>query len=162
MPWTKHRRWISAARRFAIVPIAVGALGIAAGGLQAAPEHPAGAAVQADAARDALRGCDLGERDAKSFLVERTGGGTRTIEICNAEDRPDLPATAQALSLALDAAAATPGITADPRTLDLVSLRLMRARTDVDIRMDPDSRSRKLKEIDQEIKALEGIIQTER
>jgi hypothetical protein len=134
-----------------------------AGDLQAAPEHPAIAALQVEVSTNRLIGCGLKGRGAQRFVVERAGGGTRRMEICSTEPSGDLAATAQALSLAIDAAATQPfRVTSDPRTVDLVGLRLLRARTEVDPTMDTDARSRKLTEIDDSINALEDDLSSER
>ncbi|MFL6843384.1 MAG: hypothetical protein ACJ8ER_00705 [Allosphingosinicella sp.] len=149
------RRFGTSARGSAIVVLIASAIGMTSSGLQAAPEYPAATAGQTDAARNAFRGCDGEGSGAQRFEVERAGGGTRTIEICNVGGRGDMRATAQALSFALDDAASTPGITSDPRSIDLVIQRLMRARTEVDPTMDAKARTRKLGEIDATIRALE-------
>jgi hypothetical protein len=151
-------RWI-----FVIGAAVAGGVGMTASGLQAAPEHPAIAAVQVEVSFNRLVGCGLEGRSAQRFEVKRAGGGTRTMEICDAEPRGDLAATAQALSVAIDAAAAQPFIlTSDPRTMDIIGLRLMRSRTEVDPTLDTDVRSRKLTEIDDSIKALEDDLSRKR
>lgn len=155
MPSIEGRFAASAARGIAIFAAMVGALGVTASGLKATPEHPAEAAVQDDVSHDLLRGCGADGRSAKHFEVERVRGGTRTIDFCNAADRGDLRAAARALSVAIDAAPPRSKITSDPRVLDILSLRLTRARTEMDIRMDLDARNRKLTEIDDAVKRLE-------
>ena len=151
MPFIKRRFGVSAARGLAMI----GALGLTASSLQATPEPPADTRVR-DHAPDLLRNCDGGERGTRRFDVERAGGGTRTVYICDAQDRGDLSATARALSAAIDAAPPPSGFTPDSRTLDLLSLRLTRARTEMNTRMDVDARNRRLAEIDDAIRGLEN------
>ena len=149
---------VSAARGFAAVAVMVGAFGLTASNLQATPEPPADAAAQVHALPDSFRGCVAEGRTAKRFEVQRKEGGIRTIDFCNTGDRGDLPATALALSVAMDAATPRSGITSDPRTLDILGLRMRRARTEMNTGIDLDARNRKLTEIDGAIKRLEDEI----
>jgi hypothetical protein len=158
MPTTERRFGVSPARGFAIVAAMVGALGVTASGLTATPEVQADGAVQAHASLNGFRSCGMAGHDSKRFEVQRAGGGTRTIEICDARARGDLSATARALSGAIDAAPPASRLTSDPRTVDILGLRLTRARTEMNTRMDADSRNRKLTEIDDAIKRLEDEI----
>ncbi|HYJ83734.1 MAG TPA: hypothetical protein VEW26_12945 [Allosphingosinicella sp.] len=157
MPSIKPLLEASAKRSFLIGTAMAGGLGMTASGLQAAPEQPAIAAPQIEVSPDRLPGCGLEGRGAQRFVVDRAGAGTRTMQICDTEPRGDPAATAQALSLAIDAAAAQPfRLTTDPATADIIGLRLRRDRTEMDSRKDPDTRTRELLEIDAAIKQLEG------
>lgn len=158
MPSTKLRFRVSAARGFAAAGIMAGALGLTAGGLQATPESPADRGMTDFAPRDMLGSCGAGERGLKRFELERAGGGTHTIDICDKQERRDLSATARALSVAIDAAPPPSRLTSDPRTLDILNLRLTRARTEMNYRLDVDVRERKLTEIDNAIKKLEDEV----
>jgi hypothetical protein len=163
MPRIKPRLETSAKWLLAVAAAVAGGPGMTADGLQAAPEHPAIAAVKVEVSSNLLLGCGLEGRGAQHFVVEPAGAGPRTIEICNNESDGDLAATARALSLALDVAAAQSfQITSDPRTLDLIDLRLMRARTDVDPTMDAHVRAHKLAEIDHSIAVLEDDLARKR
>ncbi len=158
MPTMKLRLGVSPAWGLAVAGAMAGALGLTTGGLQAAPKSPDGPAVSDRAPPDMLRNCGADGRDVERFELERARGGIRTIDICDAQERRDLSPTAQALSVAIDAAPPPSRITSDPRTLDILNLQLTRARTEMNPRLDADARNRKLTEIDNAIKKFENEI----
>ena len=114
---------------YAIVAALIAGLGASSGASQAAPEETVAGVVRVEASQDMLRDCGLAGRGAERFVVKRPEAGTRTIEMCGGNDL----ATARALSLALDEASAS-RIESGPLTPQILNLRLMRARAEVESR----------------------------
>ncbi|MEO7827956.1 MAG: hypothetical protein ABIR60_12530 [Allosphingosinicella sp.] len=95
--------------------------------------------------------------EVRHFPARTANGGTRTMTLCNAGDSADAAAMAQALSTAIEVAHKE-RFYADARMPELLSLRLSRARADVDPSLTGDARLRKLAGIDDAIGALEGAL----
>lgn len=121
---------------------------------QAAPEDRVAAAARAAAAGGASSGlvCEGKGQGIVRYTVDRANGGTRAIELCSAGEGRDLSGTARALSAALDSADAAADEAGGP-TPSLLSLRLMKARAELDGSAEAAARIRTL---DQAIKALQA------
>jgi hypothetical protein len=142
-----------------IAVVMTAALGLTAGSSLAAPKDRVAASVQAQASGRPSLDCGRGGL-ANRFVIERASGGIRTIDICNAADDGNLEGTARALSLAMDAGTARSAIVRHPLMPELLSLRLMRARAEVEPALSADTRRGRIAEIDREIKKLEHEIST--
>lgn len=126
-------------------------LGMAAGSLHAAWNEPTDA--DASSSRLLIRGCNANLHGTGQIVVERANGAKRTMEMCNSLVQGNIPATASSLSAAIDAGESMSKFYADPRMPELLSLRLDRARTEVDTASV--ARIQRLAALNQEIDALE-------
>lgn len=137
---------------------ALAGLTLTAAGLYAAPDRADRALVDGAVAQLSEPGCQSRAPEGKRFVVPKADGGTRTIEICNVEDRENLAATATALSEAIDAERGKDKFYVHAKMPDLLVLRVTRARTDVDPSLVASERMKKLKAINVEISKLENEI----
>jgi hypothetical protein len=102
--------------------------------------------------------CDLGATGAKSVAAGGPAVEASAVRICGEPDRGDLSGTAEALGAAIKAEAANSAIYAHARMPELLSLRLMAARTEIDSSLPTANRLQKLARIKRQIVALESEI----
>jgi hypothetical protein len=144
------------AARTAMIAAAVVAAPVLAGSLPSDGQAAAKAAPAGPGA--ASLDCDPGGYGSTRFVVPRSAGGMREMEICNVADHAERGDTAAALSAGMDAAADPALDASDPRTPALVALRLERAHTGVDPSIQSEERARRLAAIEAALQALEESI----
>jgi hypothetical protein len=145
------------ARALTVAIAMTAALGLTAGSSLAAPKDRVAASVQGQSSAQPSIDCGSGGLTNR-FVIDRAGGGKRTIDICNAVDDGNLQDTARALSLAMDTDAARSPIVRHPLMPELLGLRLMRSRAEVEPALSADTRRGRIAEIDRKIKKLEREI----
>lgn len=148
---------VSARGRFHIIAVGM-ALTLTAGSLHAAGPEPIDVAASRTAAPFALLNCSNDAHGSKPFAGNRADGGMRTIEICSSNNQDEYSGFARALSAAMEAEAGKSAFYSHARMPELLSLRLSRARADVDTSTGADDRAQKLAKIELAIKALEDEI----
>jgi hypothetical protein len=153
MPVYKHLSYIRLVRALplAVVTLLLGS-GVIAGTLQAASDERIDLATPSHLA---IPDCNNRAHGTEKVVVERSDGTERTFEMCDSLGQGDISATARALSTAIDAEAGMSKFYADARMPELLSLRLSRARTDVNTTLEADVRIQELAAIDFKIDALE-------
>jgi hypothetical protein len=134
------------------------AVALTAAGSHSKQSVPNESSVETAAAQLAMAACASGVGDSNRFVVPKAGGGTRTMEICGGGAKGDQAATARALSDAIDAARDDDKFYNHPRMPELLALRVLRARTDIDPSLKSDERMKRLSRLNDEISSLESDI----
>jgi bla regulator protein BlaR1 len=96
----------------------------------------------------------IGCTESKSFVVPRADGSRREMILCG-DDASVTPDRARALAAGMDEAPDAPRLVSDSRTPELLSLRLRRARTEVDPSLAAGPRAEKVTALDQAIARVE-------